>query len=332
MDAFISYRHGTGGLYALEIYQFLVEIGMGVFYDKEGLYQFAGEFSEVLKENILNADNFILVLTDLNIDDYEKSVYIQEISIALKENKRIIVVKGNDFKYPSNLPLAIQKLPDIQCLDVSDPMYFKGKFREDLLWKMKESQKRNQAIANFVNRSKLESRGEIESRLSLAERLNDEVIAVDMCAIACQGFLSLARDHVEKLAEKGCKIRVIMNHPNCQAAIDACTNKILGGTRRRERVIPRAYEDLLDWQNDYPNSFQGKTTDAFLPCAIFIIHKKDSSKDTVKVDYYSFNCPDSERRSVLISSEDNRNFDFYIKQFEWIWERGQLITNIGELK
>lgn len=333
MDAFISYRHNTGGLYALEIFQFLTGEGLDVFYDKDGLYQFAGEFPEVLKKNILDSDNFILILTDLNIDDYEKSVYIQEISIAIQAQKRIIVVKGNDFKYPPNLHTTIQTLPNKQSLDISDPMYFKKHFFEDLLWKMNPTPKIQEIIRRLTSCSKLESRMKIENRLSLAERLNDEVIAVDMCATACQGFLSHARGQIERLVTKGCKLRILMNHPDCQAAVDAYTNKISGGTmRHRSRIISQAYEDLLDWQHDYPNSFQGKTTDAFLPCAIFIIHKKDPSKDTVKVDYYSFNCQDLDRRSVLISSEDSENFDFYIKQFEWIWERGQLITNIGELK
>ena len=95
MDAFISYRRNTGGLYADEINAFLTKkCGMDVFYDLESLYGHTGPFPEVLRSAIEKADNFILILTDFDIDGVvEESYYIQEIVHALKYKKRMFHVK-----------------------------------------------------------------------------------------------------------------------------------------------------------------------------------------------------------------------------------------------
>lgn len=331
MDAFISYRRGSGALYALETYKFLTEYCyMDVFYDKDNLYNYVGEFSEELQRNIINSENYILFMTDLNIDDYENAVFIKEISLAIKENKRIIVVKANGFDYPSVLDKRIEKLPKMQTIEIKDAEYFKGDFRVDLLAKMGKSQKIEDAYNRLVAVSKLESRRAVESRVSLSERLNENVVSVDLCAMAATGLTSHNREYLEELMKRNCKIRVVMNHPDSEAAKYACEKNIFSGSlRQRMRIIPKAYEDLKDWLEDYPTLFHGRTTDEYLSCAIFITHSKNPSDDLIKVDFYSFDCPDAERRCILIHADDKENFNFYIKQFEWLWEHSTPV-NINE--
>jgi hypothetical protein len=64
-----------------------------------------------------------------------------------------------------------------------------------------------------------------------------------------------------------------------------------------------------------------------LTAAIFIIRCKDPNMSTVKVDYYDFDSPDSQRRCVYIPWTDRDNFEFYARQFEWIWERSKPISD-----
>lgn len=325
MDAFISYRRDTGGLYADKIYEYLTkECKMDVFYDIESFYSDSGEFPEKLKAAIDAADNFILLLTDFNIvGDIEKSYYVQEIAHALKyDDKRIIVLRGNNFTYPDNFPRSIEKVRTLQEINIRDVTYFKGNFWEDLLAKMKPSKKRDTAYNRLVFSSKLESRDSIETRLPLTERLGNDIVSIQLCAIACGGFLS-QRDILDSLIKQQCKLQIIINHPDSLAAKDACEKKIGGGKqiKIRKRAISRSHEDLKDWQLDYPDFIEGRTTNEFLPFAIFIIRTRDPNKDTIKIDYYSFdNTSDQERRSILIPSADKENFDFYIHQFEWLWE------------
>ena len=324
MDAFISYRRNTGSLYANEIHTFLTkECKMDVFYDIKSLYDHTGPFPEVLRAAIENADNFILILTDFDIEgNIEESYYVQEIAHAFKYNKRIIVLRGNNFTYPEYLPQSIEGLRTLQELNISDITYFKGAFWADLLAKMSPNKKTTDIRNRLFSSSKLESRRSIETRLPLTECLNSDVISIQLSAVACGALLS-QRDLINTLIENQCKVQIIINHPDSLAAEDACTKKIGGGkqVKMRRRVITRSHEDLKDWQSDYPKSIEGRTTNEFLPFAIFIIRTKNPEKDTIKIDYYSFdNTSNQERRSILISSADKENFDFYIHQFEWLWE------------
>ena len=324
MDAFISYRRDTGGIYANQIYKFLTQrCNMEVFYDIEALHGLAGKFPEKLRSAIEDADNFILLFTDFDIEGVvAESYYVQEIEHALKYGKRIIVLHGNNFSYPDILPESIEQIRQWQAIKINDVTYFTGAFWADLLAKMEPSEKRNIAYNRLVSFSKLESRDSIESRLPLTERLNSDVISIQMCAIACGGLLS-QRDILDMLVKNQCKLQFIINHPSSPAAEDACTKRIGGGRQitSRQRAITRAYEDLREWQSDYPELIEGRTTNEFLPFAIFIIRTKHPENDTVKIDYYSFdNTSDQKRRSILISSADEENFDFYVHQFEWLWE------------
>ena len=111
MDAFISYRRKTGGIYALEIYKFLKDdCGMNVFYDRDGLYGESGNYFSIIEKNIENSENFILILTDLEIDDFENNIFIKEIETALDNKKNIIVTFANQFNSFDKLPPKLKEL------------------------------------------------------------------------------------------------------------------------------------------------------------------------------------------------------------------------------
>lgn len=173
--------------------------------------------------------------------------------------------------------------------------------------------------------TKLENRSKLENRLSLENRF-DHTVSVDICAMACQGILTYARDHFEQLLQNGCQIRILINNPKSHAAAYSAEYLIASGTlRTRKKIIPLSYDNLLEWLSAYPTCISGRITDLQLLCAIMIIRKKNIQENTIKVDYYAYNCPDGERRCLYIPYSDRENYSFYERQFEWLWNQSSQI-------
>lgn len=338
--AFLSYRTESGAVYAELIHDYLERNRIPSFLDADTLHRYAGRFPEELRSSISAADDFILILSPLCLDGVtgENSVFVREILFALEKGKNIIPIACGNFRFPEVLPPGLEILREYTQLALKSISQSGDLFFEALLSKMTQNLPVTDAYdRNFV-RTVLESRAAIEARNSLKERMPGDVTAVDMCAMACQGFLSHARERIIELAGNGCRMRFVMNRPHSPAAEEAACCKISSGSlRMRRKIIPNCFDDLTDWMETYPLQISGRVTDLFLPCAIFIIHRKDERLSSVKVDYYAFNCGDTERRSVLIPAADRDNYDFYLRQFEWIWANAreideELIRSLEEQK
>ena len=66
-----------------------------------------------------------------------------------------------------------------------------------------------------------------------------------------------------------------------------------------------------------------RKTTLHLDQAIMIVKKKKESENSVKVDFYTFNTDDTNRRSIMIPFADNENYEFFCKQFEYIWNAAE---------
>ena len=334
MGAFISYQQKTGEIYAERIYRFFAENGIPCFWDKNNLYHYSGVFSEALQRGIEEAEDFILVLSGNcleRIEGPEHTVFRQEIERALARKKNIIPILCGGFRFPGQLYEGVGPIQAYEAIEITDTRYLSSSFFADLLVKMTPTAETERAYRRLTACTKLESRESVEDRYSLSERLGGAVEEVAVCAMACQALLSHAREHIDRLAENGCRIRVVMNDPASPAAQEAYQYKIAGGSlRHRGRIIPNTYDDLLDWMERYPAQIEGRLTDLYLPCAIFLIRAKDPRESTIKVDYYSFHCQDKNRRCVYIHADDEENFCFYQRQFEWIWEHARPIAGEEE--
>ena len=106
-DIFISYRRDGGDMAAMYIYQALKDRGYDVFYDVEVLR--SGKFNEALREYIGSCKDFILVLSPHALDrcEDENDWVRQEIAEAIRQDKNIIPVMMNGFKFPEKLPEEI---------------------------------------------------------------------------------------------------------------------------------------------------------------------------------------------------------------------------------
>ena len=65
--------------------------------------------------------------------------------------------------------------------------------------------------------------------------------------------------------------------------------------------------------------FEVRQTTLHLDQAIMIVKKKKEDDNSVKVDFYTFDTDDADRRSVIIPFADRENYEFFCRQFEYIW-------------
>ena len=117
MDIFISYRRSNGIDIARSIWGELKRRGYFSFFDLDSIIE--GEFPEVIKQNILRSNNFLILLTQNSLDSCVKEGdwVKKELACALKNNKNIIPIVCNGFAYPSSLPEDIDKIRFIQSLE-----------------------------------------------------------------------------------------------------------------------------------------------------------------------------------------------------------------------
>jgi hypothetical protein len=334
MDVFISYRREFSSLRAESIYNKLSSDGFDVFLDRKTLHTFSGVFSPEIIQCIEGVHDFLLILCGNcldSIEDYDKSVFIREILCAREKNIPIIPIICDGFSYPANLHESISFLPHLESLTIQDMRYFESAFYEDLYAKMSPCDKRDAALSKLIHRTVLETRSSIEKRHSLFDRLSGDVVSVDICAASANGLLNTAGECFQNIAGRDGKIRVVINQPDTDAIIEAYKHKFRGATARHRRQNSRhSYDELLGWKEEFPEQFDCRTADFPLTCAIFIVRKKNPKESTIKVDYYDFDCTDAERRSLYIQYADRNNFDFYVHQFQWIWEHSSEITDETE--
>lgn len=331
MDVFISYRRNTGGVYADPFAEFFTQHGISFFWDVKSLHDQTGEFPEILRDNILAAQDFLLILSPGVFDGLgEDAIFVQEINLALREHKNMIPVLCGGFSFPQQLPASLSVLPRLEGVQAHDKKFDRTELLLDVLSKMTKTGARQRALAALMRGTPLESRQTVEKREPLTTRLSGKIRSIDICVLAGQAILSANREYLEFALAGGARCRVVMLDPESPAAKEAAQYKISGGSpRTRSRIIPNAYYDMLDWRQEW-EGFDCRVTDWYLPCAIFCVETEDASRSTIKVDYYSFGCPDSERRCVFIHPDDVDNYQFYRNQFEYIWAHARPVEEEGE--
>ncbi len=116
-DTFISYRRAGGADIAARVYDFLRLKGLNPFYDMTGME--AGRFDEQLKMRLIQAENFILILSPGALDrcTSEEDWVRMEISTAIEYNLNIIALQDDEFIYPSQLPEQIQTISMYQAVN-----------------------------------------------------------------------------------------------------------------------------------------------------------------------------------------------------------------------
>lgn len=116
-DTFNSYRRQGGSDYAPRVYDYLEERGYRPFYGHIGMEK--GRFDEQIRRNLINAIKFVLILSKGALDraGNEGDWVAKEISLAIKFNLNIVVLKEEGFAYPPTLPNELVSLPYYQSYE-----------------------------------------------------------------------------------------------------------------------------------------------------------------------------------------------------------------------
>ena len=156
MDVFISYRRNTGGVYADLFAEFFTQHGISFFWDVKSLHDQTGEFPEILRDNILAAQDFLLILSPGVFDGLgEDAIFVQEISLALREHKNMIPVLCGGFSFPQQLPASLSVLPRLEGVQAHDKKFDRTELLLDVLSKMtKTGARRWRAVRRWRNGSR----------------------------------------------------------------------------------------------------------------------------------------------------------------------------------
>ena len=116
-QTFISYRRQGGSEYAARLYDYLHEKNYTPFYDITEME--CGRFDEQIRITLINAQNFILVLSLGALDRIsdEKDWVRQEVRLAIENNLNIIVLQEKGVVFPEQLPSDIANLTKYQVLE-----------------------------------------------------------------------------------------------------------------------------------------------------------------------------------------------------------------------
>lgn len=126
MDIFISYRRAGGSGWANFFYSELTRRGIEVFMDRQKMK--SGRFAEQITQNIVDAPNFLLLLTPGALDkqsasDDTKDWMRTEIGTAITNRKNIIAVclEGYDInEIPASEATQIKGLKRFQVFSFYD--------------------------------------------------------------------------------------------------------------------------------------------------------------------------------------------------------------------
>lgn len=116
-QTFISYRREGGKEYAARLYDYLQDKNYLPFYDITGME--AGRFDEQIRLRLINAHNFILILSKGAFDrinepdDWVKT----EIQLAIENNLNILVLQEIGFSYPNRIPDEIATIKNYQVIE-----------------------------------------------------------------------------------------------------------------------------------------------------------------------------------------------------------------------
>jgi hypothetical protein len=228
---------------------------------------------------------------------------------------------------PQNLSEKKQNTCYMQCSElrmlVSEYLGIEKLGTNNIDEKPKEQEEHGQALMDAKFFYQLESREELEGRIPMKNRLKGDVASIDIAVLAGITLFNSKRHILDNALKAGIPVRFVMVDYKSVAASAVFTQFVDTSTDGEQNAIwDHAYSSAASKQNRFKN-FQCRKTRLGLPSAIFIVHMKDKKESSAKIDFYSFDTNDDDRRCIYITGSDKENFEFYQRQFDYIWEHSE---------
>lgn len=321
---FISYRRDFGGTFALLLEEKLTQAGFSAFLDHKSMHR--GRFDEEISNTIDEASDFVVVLSKDCFSSHDGvDFFVSEIEYALKKKKNIVPVFLNSYSRQVSIPDSISDVLRYQGVSEHAPQDFESVFLPKLISYLTDTDEKQKYLDKFGARAYLSTRQKLE-REPLDLRW-ENAVEIDICAYFANMLINA--DYINQALSNGVRIRYLIVDPDSTAADEAMKYRFKNVRKSLFRYSFDAMVELLqDMRNRNSEYFdetllngelEAKKTTLHLDQAIMIVRKKKESENSVKVDFYTFNTDDTNRRSILIPFADHENYEFFCKQFEYIW-------------
>lgn len=329
-DIFISYRRNDGWMMANLLYEKLSNNGYDVFLDTRDDQMLQQEYEPVIFENLGNSKDHIILVSSSSFNCEPNSLYLREIERTEKKytgttktiNRIPIILPANDgtinnFSLTKSPVSCLAKLSELTYETISnDAAAFPSEFNRI----KKRLQSKPMVKKAVVSSRKILERESLDVRWSDAQE-------IDICSYFAN--MLIFSDCINQALAKGVHIKYLVVDPESYAAEEVMKYRLKNVTKNTYRS---SFDEAVNLYQAMKNSdfeyfdkslhngeLEVKKTTLHLDQAIMIVKKKIVSDSTVKVDFYTFDTDDTNRRSIMIPFGDKENFDFFCKQFDYIW-------------
>lgn len=323
-DAFISYRRENGFLMAQVIYDRLRKKGINCFLDLEELR--SGEFDEKIISIIRDADYFLLVLPKnaLNRCADEKDWVRREIMAALENNKTIIPVMYDGFRWPKKWPGGIPE--ELKRIERMNGVSGTQEYLSAMIDKLVTFMPCIQAKALSDTRRTGDGNDSLEAVplgtvdfFSHAFSCVDEIECIDMAFHAGAEWRSVT-EKVEMLSwilEKKIRLRVLVNTDNEVGEIVKSMTQPLKKYISFDSCV-EAWGELME---SYPDLVTVRIANLPLLHRLYIVRGENGGEANVKFYTYGNYIPENDVRNAF--KFGTREYMLYANEFDYLWDHSR---------
>lgn len=173
-------------------------------------------------------------------------------------------------------------------------------------------------VAPDENRAYLAVRSQYDRMHPIDDNYPD---ITEMCIMAIANTSFLRGNGIMRLkqaAQKGVKVKLLSIDPESNLANIYESSKILSTVSipLSENIV--CYKNARKSNRKFQENITMKVCDKIIPYSLIVLKKNDQVK-RIKIDLYSNNVEYTDRRSIIIPPTDIENIDFFLSQWEYLW-------------
>jgi len=170
--------------------------------------------------------------------------------------------------------------------------------------------------------SYFKTREEIDEKLNPLKNMFTDVCSLNIVTVSGINLLDVHGKKILNLLEKEVDVKLVVLKVGTNAFEEHFANKLdsLGHLKGGSVTTWESWVELCEKYH----KLKLKYTDICLPYNILYVKKKNQNESFIKVDLYAINAEPHDRPCMYIKPEDEM-FDYFIKQFNIIWETGHKV-------
>lgn len=126
--------------------------------------------------------------------------------------------------------------------------------------------------------------------------------------------------HIKQAVEKGIRFKIVSLDPKSKIVPAYIDSEIVSDTSLPLEDNLKAYKTQCERSNIFRKNVDLKVTDYLIPYSMMIVMQNDEVLK-IKVDLYGVAMDYLNRRSFYVTRGDDENIDFYLNQWDIIWNK-----------